>query len=166
MKTLIYSFLFIAISATVLSGCEESEATEELLNDVTEGKMVVEIDGDRDEIFNCTFNHFGEGEGLSGEIFINGTIPGSTDKYLTLMYGSFQNTTALTKKSYSTDNSEDMMTVSTSYGYIENGTRLTITIVEVTDTAIKGTFTGNLSKQEGNVNIDGAFWALKEEQAQ
>lgn len=166
MKTFIYTFLYIAICATILSGCEESEATEELLNEVTEGKMVVEIDGDRDEIFNCTFNHYGQGESFAGEIFINGTLPESTDKYLTLMYGSYQNTTVLTRKSYSTDNSADMMTVSTSYGYIEDGTRLTITIVEITDTTIKGTFTGNLTTQSGSVTIDGAFWALKEEQAQ
>lgn len=164
MKTIIYSFLFVAISATFLSGCEELGITEELLNDLAQGKMVVVIDGDQDETFNCTFNHYGEGEGLTGEVFINGTLTTTTEKYLTLMYGSYENATALTKKMYVTSKSEDMMSVSTSYGYLENGTSITVTIVEITDTAIKGTFSGNLSKEEGNVKIDGAFWALKGEQ--
>lgn len=166
MKTVIYALLFATFSATFLSGCEELGITEELLKDLAKGKMVVLIDGDQDETFNCTFGQFGEGEGLTGEVFINGTLAASTEKYLTLMYGSYQNTTALTKKSYSTDKSEDMMTVSTSYGYLENGAKITVTFVEISDTEIKGTFTGNLSKEEGNVTIDGAFWALKEQQAQ
>jgi len=164
MKALFYSFLFIAISATFLSGCEELGITEELLNELTQGKMVVLIDGDQDETFNCTYNHYGEGEGLTGEVFINGTLASTTEKYLTLMYGSYENATALTMKMYSTSKPEDMMSVSTSYGYLENGTSITVTIVEITDTAIKGTFSGNLSKEGGNVTIDGAFWALKGQQ--
>lgn len=165
MRTVIYALLIISFSTAFLSGCEELAITEELLNDLTKGKMLVIIDGDRDETFNCTFGQFGESGGLSGEVFINGTLASSTDKYLTLMYGSYQNTIALTKRSYSTDKSEDMMTVSTSYGYLENGAKISVTIVEISDTEIKGTFTGNLSKEEGNVIIDGAFWALKEQQA-
>jgi hypothetical protein len=164
MKTLIYALIFMVVSATFLSGCEELGITDKLLDDLTTGKMVVRINEDQDETFNCTFTHYGEGDGLTGEVFINGTLTSTTEKYLTFIYGSYNNSVALTKKSYSTNKAEDMMTISTSYGYIENGTAVTVTIVETTDTAIKGTFTGNLSTQDGNVIIDGAFWASKEEQ--
>lgn len=160
MKALFYSLLLL-FSGVFLTGCEELAVTDELLNDLTEGKMSVILNEDFDATFDCTFNHYGEGDGLTGEVFINGTIPTTTEKYLTIMYGSFANEIALTEKSYSTAATDDHITISTSYGYNENGTAVTIKIVEITDTAIKGTFTGNLTTEEGVVTIDGAFWALK-----
>jgi len=160
MKTLIYSFIFLFTTVLLIS-CEELAVTDELLNNLTEGKMAVVLNDDYDETFDCTFNHFGEGEGLTGEVFINGTIPITTGKYFTIMYGSYTNEIALTEKSYSTAATEDQITVSTSYGYLENGTALTIKLIEITETAVKGTFTGNLTTEDGVVTIDGAFWALK-----
>lgn len=160
MKAQIYSFICF-FTAVLFTGCEELAVTDELYNDLTEGKMAVILNEDFDETFNCTFSHFGEGTGLTGEVFINGIIPTTTEKYLTIMYGSYTNEIALTEKSYSTAATDDHITISTSYGYHENGTAVTIKIIEITDTAIKGTFTGNLTTEEGVVTIDGAFWALK-----
>jgi hypothetical protein len=162
MKVLIYSFI-ILFTAVLFTSCEELAITDELLNDLSEGKMAVVFNEDYDETFDCTFSHFGEGNGLTGEVFINGTIPTTTEKYFTIMYGSFTNEIALTEKVYSTAATDDHITVSTSYGYLENGTAVTIKIVEITETAIKGTFKGNLTTEDGIVTIDGAFWAVKNE---
>jgi len=163
MKTLIYVFALFIGASVLLSSCEE-ELNEGLLKDLAEGKMVVVFDEGEEELFNCSFNHYGEGTGLTGEVFIDGMLPTSTEKYFTIMYGSWSNDVALTTKTYSTAVENDMISISSSYGYIEDGAVVSIQIVEITTTAIKGTFTGNLKAPNGLKTVKGAFWALKGEE--
>lgn len=161
MKTLVYLFTLIMTAGVLFSGCEEIE--EGLLKDLTAGKMVVIFDNGEKELLDCSFGQYGEStEGFKGEVFINGFLTTSTEKYLSIMYGSYTNGTALTAKAYSTAKEEDMIMVHGSYGNIDTDANVTILFVKVSEEGIKGTFTGKLKTENGIKDISGAFWAVKQ----
>lgn len=165
MKTLIYVFVCIVTSSVLFSSCEEIE--KGLLDDLAEGKMVVVFDNGEEEFLDCTYGQYGETtEGFKGEVFINGFLQNTAaEKYLSIMYGSYSNGTALSTKAYSTANEEDMIMVNSSYGQIgEDGASVTILFVSVQENGIKGTFTGKLSIESGLKNVTGAFWAVKQQE--
>jgi hypothetical protein len=164
MKTLVYFFAVIMSASVLFSGCEEIE--KGLLDDLAEGKMVVVFDNGEEEFLDCSYGQYGETtEGFKGEVFINGFMTASTEKYFSIMYGSYTNATGLTTKAYSTANEEDMIMVNSSYGQIgEDGASVTILFVSVQEDGIKGTFTGKLSTESGLKNVTGAFWAVKQQE--
>ena len=166
MKSIFYSLALFIMTGILFAGCEEIQ--EELLKDLTAGKMVVVFDGGEKEVFDCDFVQMGEGGSadFTGEVSIYGTKPlTSTDEsYVSIMYGSWTNEIPLTAKSYSTSKEEDLISINTSYGETGEGANITVVYTTVTKTAIKGTFTGKLHTQDGVKNISGAFWAAETEQ--
>jgi len=162
MKSIIYSLALFITAGLLFSGCEEIE--EGLLNNLAEGKMVVVFDNGAEELLDCTFGHYGEGDGLTGEVFIEGMQASATTtgQYFSIMYGSWSNDVAFTTKTYSTAKEEDMIGVHSTYGQVGEDASVTIVIASITESAIKGTFTGKLSTADGLKNINGAFWAVKE----
>jgi hypothetical protein len=137
------------------------------MKDVKQAKMLVVIgDGDA-EVLDCTFMHYGGQASWDGEVFINAmqsAVDTREQTTLSLMYGTYSNEIALTTKSYNTSVADDLMSVSTTYGSTSDDAVITITITEISTTAIKGTFIGKLSTKSGLVDIKGAFWATPEAQ--
>jgi hypothetical protein len=159
MKKSIF-YLLLATIFVFTNGCDEVDI-DSLLKDVAVGKMIVVIDDGDEEILDCTFMHYGSEGSWDGEVFID-AMKSSTDTReqttLSLMYGSYSNDIALTTKVYSSA-ADDLMSVSTTYGSTSDDAVITITITEISATAIKGTFIGKLSTKSGLVDAKGAFWA-------
>lgn len=153
-KSLIY-FTLLFSGVLFFNSCEESDT--DLLDTVAEGKMAVVINDGEAESLACTFMNYGEN--MTGEVFIWG-ISTTTSNSLNIIFGSWENETAFTTKTYSTANESDMITVQGSYGYADEDNPVTIEIVEISATVIKGTINGKLKTETGSVNVKGAFWAV------
>ena len=164
MKRFFYAVALLITANFMLSSCED-KIEEGLLKDLAEGKMVIVVNEGSEEILECNFGHFGEGTELTGEVFISASLPTSTEKFFTIMYGSYSNEQALAVKTYSTAVEADMMTIMGSYGFSHGEESVvSIEIIEITATAIKGTFKGSLEGMNGLQNVEGAFWAVKGEE--
>ncbi len=164
MKTFFYALALLITANFMLSSCED-KIEEGLLQDLAKGKMVIVVDEGNEEILECSFGSYGEGSDLTGEVFIMGSLPTSTEKFFSIMYGSWENEKALEEKTYSTAVEGDMINIMGSYGFSDGeGASATIQIIEITATTIKGTFKGSLLTMNGLKNVEGAFWAVKGEE--
>jgi hypothetical protein len=157
MKKILNSLLLLAI-LMFFSGCDDTDVT--LLENLAQGKMVVVINDGTEELLECKF--FNYGANLAGEVMIQGLMESPTQNDLTIMYGNMSNETPLSKKSYVTTTEADKINVSGSYGYADENNAVTIKITEISDTAIKGEFSGKIKKPTGETfSLKGAFWANK-----
>jgi hypothetical protein len=157
MKKILNSLLLLAI-LMFFPGCDDTNVT--LLEDLAQGKMVVVINDGTEELLDCKFYNYGAN--FAGEVMIQGLMESPTQNDLTIMYGNMSNETPMSKRSYVTTTEADKINVSGSYGYGDENNAVTIKITEITDTAIKGEFSGKIRKPTGeSMTIKGAFWATR-----
>jgi len=163
MKTQIRTLFILVLSAILSYGCDE-ESTG-LLEDLAQGKMVVIVNDGEKVVLDCTFMQYGEGEGLTGEVFFTGVLmEGQEHKHFSIMYGSYTNSIPLTAKTYKSDGGEgNHMYVNCWAGNSDDGAVMTVKIISVTEAAIKGEFEGEVKNENGvKSNVKGAFWALRQ----
>lgn len=158
MKRLVWIITYAVI--LMMGSCDET-TEKELIDSLTEGKLVLKIDNEEVMFEKCTWMNFG-GTALAGEIFIQG-IPNDSvyEPYCSIFYGSYENTVTMSARSYSTGNANDLISFSSSYGSVDETNTIEIKIIEINTTTIKGNFEGKISTDEGSKEIEGAFWATK-----
>lgn len=163
MKTQLRILCILVLSTMVFCGCEED--SEGLLKDLAEGKMVVILNNGDGVVMDCTFGQYGEGEGLTGEVFITGMLlSGQEHKHFSIMYGSYTNTIPFAAKTYKSNGAEgSSVHVNCWAGTVEEDAIMTVKVISVTEAAIKGEFEGEVKNGEGvKSSVKGAFWALRQ----
>lgn len=162
MKTQIKTMFIIVLSTMVFYGCDD-ESTG-LLKDLAEGKMVVVENNDDEILLDCFFEHYGEGDGLTGEVFITGINTSSMhQQHFGIVYGSYTNEIPFAVKTYKSNGSEGTdVHINCWAGNTDDDAIMTVKIISITDTAIKGEFEGEVKDGNGlKTTIKGAFWAKK-----
>jgi hypothetical protein len=167
MKTKFWFFALLLLGGFIFSSCDDDT---DLLKGLAEGKMVIKISGNekfaQSNMEDCKWMNYGDA--MKGEVFIEAHLNGeSTEPFFMIMYGDYSNQVPFTVKSYSTGVTADKMHVSGSFGNADEDAEVVVDIVEITATAIKGTFKGKLKEEAGTiVDVEGAFWAKKFETMQ
>ena len=151
-----------------------------VLANILFGKMEVMVDGKEKVELDCMFSKAGGNETeWTGEVFIGGAsdlavfnqgtqAPAtnsakvkSVEEATTIafMYGYWGNETPLTVGTYTS--SGEMLSITSTYGSANENAVMTLEIVELNSTGIKGEFEGELSTKTGNISLKGVFWAAK-----
>lgn len=159
MKKMIW-FITYAVILTMVS-CEES-TEKDLLESLTEGKMVIKVDGVETVLNHCTWMNFGE-TAMAGEVFVQAIASDTIyEPYCSVMYGSYENAIAMTERTYQTSITDDMMTFFSSFGNTDETHSIKVEIVEISSTVLKGKFSGKINSEENiEKEVEGAFWAIK-----
>ncbi len=158
MKKALWIITYVVV---LMAGACDETTEKELIDSLTEGKMIVKINNEEITFENCTWMHYGA-TSLGGEVFIQAAPNDSVyEPYCSIFYGSYENTNALTVKTYSTGNENDQISFSSSYGMSDATNNVEIEFVEINTTTLKGIFSGKIKAEEGTKEIEGAFWAKK-----
>lgn len=163
MKTQLRFLSIILLSTMIFCGCEEEP--EGLLKDLAEGKMVVIVNNGAEVLMDCSFGQYGQGGGLTGEVFITGIqLSAQQQKHFSIMYGSYTNTIPFAAKTYKSNGAEGSgVYVNCWAGTVDDDAIMTVNIISVTEAVIKGEFEGEVKNGEGvKSTIKGAFWALRQ----
>lgn len=163
MKTQIRIIFILVISAMALYGCEED--SEDLLKDLAEGKMVVVVNKGDEVVLDCSFGQYGGTGGMTGEVFLTAFLQsGEQHKHFQIMYGSYNNSIPFTTKTYTSNGAEGSgVMVNCWVGFAEDDAVMTVKIISVSETAIKGEMEGTVKDEEGvKSTIKGAFWAKRQ----
>ncbi len=166
MKTLLNAVVLSTLFLFAVSCNDQSQLPENLVKTVTQGKMLLSVDNGEQQTLNCTFTREAPEEAgeWEGKIIINGLKPATaTDTEVTMnfFYGEYGNTVALTTKTYTTSDSERLLILASTYGGTSDAEIVSLTITEITSTAIKGYFSGELLIRTGKLPVEGAFWATR-----
>lgn len=166
MKTQFRTLAIIVLSTILVSGCDEE--TVDLLKNLTSGKMVVIVNDGEEILMDCTFGQYGGSGGFTGEVFINGMNAASTVQHqqFGIMYGSYNNTIPFEARTYKSDGVEaEGIHVHCWAGYASDEAVMTVRIISVSETSIKGEFDGEVMNNENvKSTVKGAFWATRAEQ--
>lgn len=163
MKKFVYSSLLISL-AFIFTTCEPEPTGDAMLNNLTAGEMGIVINNGDGIILDCNFINYYEND-LSGEVLIDGNIELPTAfRYFTISYGSLNNEIPLAIKTYSSAETDNKISVDSSYGVTDENAVITMQITEITDDLISGNFSGKLNSSYGLMSVKGAFHAIKKEE--
>ncbi len=161
MKTKFMFIVALLMSGVLFSSCEDD--TLDLLKDLGQRKMIYILDDQEPATFAaCEWINYGQN--MRGMVEISGFNSLTTESnHISFYFGEEGSDFKLEAKSYSTANANDKLVVYTSFGGSDVGYNVTVVITEITDTEIKGTFSGRVKHDDTDpVKIRGAFRATQQ----